>query len=441
MKKQLSIIQTLNFDPGTLDPIHSSVRFLSPEFHWMSWALSFLQLQKLYGEVILYTNKYGKEILIDRLGLPYSEVHVIFDEIHIPKGFDVLPKVYTYNMQEKPFLHFDGDVFMWEKLPEKLLEQPLIVQNVEKADQFYRSIYNILEERKIWLHDTILEELSSEELLRVYNLGIVGGNDITFFQYFTKESLEMINKNQKNLSALADGYLNLIYEQHLFYCLSKKLKQTVGCYLNKEIENLDFSHFANFSEVPYSNNFVHLVGPFKRDEETCLQLARRLRNDYPEYFYKIIKECQKANVSMYLKYYNTDYKSDNNVSNLINWQKEYESEKYQFSKLDNIFGNPEILFNTSFMIKEQIGQLKSLNFESCSTLNGFLKKLSDLKVDELDRLIIFFLRKPLKFKTLIKKLKPYFDEKEVENQHKAFLQLISLKIRSGCEKNLYRVIS
>jgi len=39
--------------------------WLSGEYHWMSWALSCLQLKKFYKEIELVTDKKGKQILID----------------------------------------------------------------------------------------------------------------------------------------------------------------------------------------------------------------------------------------------------------------------------------------------------------------------------------------------------------------------------------------
>ncbi len=54
--------------------------WLSAEYHWLSWALSVLQLRRLYDEVKLVTDAAGKALLVDTLGLPYTIVRVVFDE-------------------------------------------------------------------------------------------------------------------------------------------------------------------------------------------------------------------------------------------------------------------------------------------------------------------------------------------------------------------------
>jgi hypothetical protein len=184
MSTSLSIVQTLYFNSDGRDPMANNVRFLAPEFHWMSWALSCLQLKKLYGHVSLFTNNHGAEVLIERLKLPYDIVDLRLADINIHPGLGVLPKIYTYSFQDQPFLHFDGDVIMWERLCDKLLNQGLIVQNPEVADTFYRSFYNKLAAEGTWFPEIITSVLNSPELIRVFNLGHSGRNRYRIFQNF-----------------------------------------------------------------------------------------------------------------------------------------------------------------------------------------------------------------------------------------------------------------
>src|SRR3569833_1768584 len=46
----------------------------SCEYHWMSWALSCLLANDMFSEIHLLTDLKGKEILADRLQLPYTTV-------------------------------------------------------------------------------------------------------------------------------------------------------------------------------------------------------------------------------------------------------------------------------------------------------------------------------------------------------------------------------
>lgn len=81
----------------------------------MGWTLSSLTLRKYYEYVELYTDTHGFDVLIKQLQLPYSKAKVVFDDrTRYPKGLWALPKIKTYSLQEKPFIHVDGNIFIWE---------------------------------------------------------------------------------------------------------------------------------------------------------------------------------------------------------------------------------------------------------------------------------------------------------------------------------------
>lgn len=129
-----TIVQS--FWTGQQNTETNSFGWLSPKFHALSWALSSLQLSKFY-DVELYTDNNGCELLINKLQLPYKKVHVVLDELnHFHKDFWALPKIKTYSLQKEAFLHVDGDVFIWEKFPGKLLRSDIISQNLEITTEY-----------------------------------------------------------------------------------------------------------------------------------------------------------------------------------------------------------------------------------------------------------------------------------------------------------------
>ena len=78
MVQNMRIVQT--FWTAGRNPLEYSFGWLRPEYNLMSWALSCISLRKNYDEVALYTDEIGKRVLIDLLHLPYTEVHVVYDE-------------------------------------------------------------------------------------------------------------------------------------------------------------------------------------------------------------------------------------------------------------------------------------------------------------------------------------------------------------------------
>ena len=112
----MNFIQTLYIDADK-DPFRYSFGWVAPEYHLMGWALSCLQLHKLYGNIALFANSQAARLLIDTLQLPYAEVHTAHDKLCLPHpDLWALAKIYTYSLQEQPFLHIDGDVFLFEPL-------------------------------------------------------------------------------------------------------------------------------------------------------------------------------------------------------------------------------------------------------------------------------------------------------------------------------------
>ena len=80
-----------------------SAGWISPEFNFMSWALSCLQLKQFYPEVTLYTDNTGAKMLIDVLQLPYDKLICDLDTLNSyhPQLW-ALPKIHTYSKQEAP---------------------------------------------------------------------------------------------------------------------------------------------------------------------------------------------------------------------------------------------------------------------------------------------------------------------------------------------------
>jgi len=69
------------------------------KYNYMSWAFSCLQFKKYYSEVELITDKLGKELLIDKLELPYTSVKVELDQLNsYHSDLWALGKIVKYNL-------------------------------------------------------------------------------------------------------------------------------------------------------------------------------------------------------------------------------------------------------------------------------------------------------------------------------------------------------
>ena len=137
----MKIIQSF-WSQNQINPLESNYGWLSETHNWLSWILSANQLSKFY-KVELYTDQKGYEILIEKLKLPYHKVHIVLDELnHYDKSLWAIPKIKTYSLQNEPFLHIDGDVFIWKEFSKELMNGNLITQNLEATTEYYEEMWN-----------------------------------------------------------------------------------------------------------------------------------------------------------------------------------------------------------------------------------------------------------------------------------------------------------
>ncbi|HEX8020966.1 DUF6734 family protein [Mucilaginibacter sp.] len=299
----MKIVQT-SWACNQKDMLKFNAGWYSPEYHLMGWALSCLQLKKYYDDVVLHADTVTAKMLIDALQLPYTDVICDLDQFNQnPSELWGLPKIHTYSQQTTPFLHVDGDVIIWKSFDEQLLHGDLIAQNLEVGTNFYENIFGELETRLTYIPIEVAEEKEKKDKIYAYNAGIIGGNDLSFFSLYTTRAKETISNNADCLSNITVGAFNIYFEQYLFYCLAAKFDKKVNVLFDDIIPDNQYKSFGDFTEVPFNKNYLHLIGQFKRTSNVCQQLANRLRQDYPEYYYRIIALFKNQQTPLKKDYY------------------------------------------------------------------------------------------------------------------------------------------
>ncbi len=284
-------------------PLHINGSWTSPEYNWMSWALSTLLLRRHYNQLELYTDEIGKKILIDTLRLPYTKVHIVFHEnaiIH-PKLFG-LAKIHTYSLQQEPFMHVDGDLFLWNPVPQHTKGARLIASNPEVDLFFNKKILDEMEAHFEYIPDH-LKNLNQQEHIFSSNAGIIGGSDLTFIRKYCSEANRIVNENREHLEKVDLGLLNMLIEQiSLFYLAAQENVKTVYC-VPKPVDHplyKDYWRFADIPEVP----MIHPVGGCKQIPYVLYHLARRLQLEFPQMYYHILQCCKNENVQLRNRLYN-----------------------------------------------------------------------------------------------------------------------------------------
>jgi hypothetical protein len=431
-----NFIQSFYLHSTEEHPLNSSLGFLSPEFHWMSWCLSCLQLNRLHGSVDLFTNELGKEVLINQLKLPYQNVTVLNTED--PQNIWSKNKIITYSLQEKPFIHVDGDVFLWNKLNSNLLASGLVVQNIESCHRFYKAIVDEMLQHGISFPEVVNNGMLHKNISSC-NAGIIGGNDLAFFKEYTKLSLDFIESNFDKLTKTKNKDVNMVPEQLFFYILSKIQKKEINCLFQDPTTSMSYPGIVNFIDVPHQTKFVHMLGKYKKNKEACTMLAKRLRTDYPDHYYNIINLMKKNGLRSYFSTYNPSPSKMDKKTKIatVQWDKLYSDQVKQYKLIDGTFKDSSTILDSYFFVSLNLlnGKDPLVVSAPCSLNKKFIKK----RLDEVDSLMIQLLKTPKKIMGLLDDFSNFIDEECFLEEKPELLELLKLKLRRGCEENIYLI--
>lgn len=252
----------------------------------MSWALSCLQFRQYYDQVELVTDSKGKALLVDQMKLPYTRVQTDLDDLdpYHPRLW-ALSKIYCFQRQQEPFIHADGDVFIWEKFDDAIEQAPLVAQHLEVDFFYYKPIIEQVKARFDYIPSCLQKDWQENRVIHAYNSGIQGGSDVDLLKAYARETFTFLRKNYHAMDDILAENMAL-FDQYFFYCYAREQNKAVRCYA-RDID-IEFEAFSDFKGVPGKVKYLHPLNFFKKQERRCEQLAFRLRQDYPEYYYRIL---------------------------------------------------------------------------------------------------------------------------------------------------------
>ena len=257
--------------------------------HFMCLALSCLQLRAYYDEVELITDEIGCELLIKKLKLPYTSVKVTLDTLNLPSYVWTAGKFEAYKAQDRPFIHVDGDIFIWNKFPSRIENAGLISQNIERNYPFNIDLLKEMTDLNFIFPLPIHQE---EDMIEA-NMGIAGGHNLEFIQEYCNTAETFLESNFEKLSSLSKGEegINTIMEQYLFYRLAEAKDIPIE-YLIDEFPYTKMCFLTMFHLLPSPVGYIHCLGANKRTDISCDRVARLLRYLHPDKYDLIIKSLK-----------------------------------------------------------------------------------------------------------------------------------------------------
>lgn len=296
----MKIVQTLWIPREIKHPASFKSGWASAEYHWLSWALSVLQLRKFYDDVELFTTRAGKEF-VEELQLPYSNIKLIDDTLDIPPSAWALAKINTYKQQIKPFLHVDGDVFLFNAIPKMLCNASLICQSKEidffHYEETLRQVQSEFEYVPDWCKDHPAKPLVT------YNAGIFGGNDLALIKEFCDLAFRFVGDNKKSFLSIENSTaFCMLFEQYLFSDRVRRSQKNVDTFFEEPVHDTSYPGLGDFWN---NRSYVHLMGMSKKNRFILKQMMNKTRQELPENYYHVLRTLRKYGVPIEFKIYST----------------------------------------------------------------------------------------------------------------------------------------
>jgi hypothetical protein len=277
-----------------------SITWCTPLHHLLAWGLSLRLARQHYPETMLVTDRAGKKLLVEQLGLPFVHVSTDLEQLaDVDPGWWALGKFIAYSLQDRPFVHVDTDVFLWKPLPIAVAQSPIFTQCPEfYANESKPSVRAI--EQAFTQQNTQLPvewkwaRARGQRYFREENCGILGGTHVDFIRHYSRTGLDLALRPENRLawSHLPDKFShNFSVEQfflaacldfHHSHAASEFRGVTVGHLFSSVAEACDISRAAR-------TGFTHLWGATKSHPAVGRRLEERMRREDPAYF----RRCEK----------------------------------------------------------------------------------------------------------------------------------------------------
>ena len=280
---------------------HGLVGWIDTKHHLFSWVLSVETARRHYPETSLITDDDGARMLIDRLGLPFENVSTALStlESHNSQWY-AMGKLYAYAMQTEPFVHIDGDVYLWNQLPERMERADVLAQNPEffnfgasyyRPDALERALakngHGWIPEEWRWFRSSGLPQ-------KAESCGIIGGTRIDFFNYYAKLAIKLIEHPSNRLAwSHLESYAErmLLAEQYLLSaCIEYHKRRKDSAFKGINAEYLfDSLSDAFRPDKAERAGFTHLIAGAKSDRAIAARLEIRVKRDYPHHYERCLK--------------------------------------------------------------------------------------------------------------------------------------------------------
>ncbi|MFW6243059.1 MAG: DUF6734 family protein [bacterium] len=280
----MKYIHSMWSTPGKKDNFDNEFdkKYLIKNFY--SYLFSALLVKKHGHTIELYCdeNAYDLYSLI-----PYDNIHVIdLDNDGVDSKFWIYGKIKTHLLLNEPYIHIDGDVFLFNDVLKNFNDKyDLVVQSIEN-DKVLNKYFNVYYESStpfVNMKNLNIDWFKYD--LTAFNCGVIGFNDIDFKNKYAKQTKDLLVKLSSGVDFVDNrnkyAGMFLLAEQSLLYYLTKE-------YNKKYLEVLPYDemkkrNFVNWTNIADEIGYCHMLGYSKYKEKVINAIITNINRDFPEY--------------------------------------------------------------------------------------------------------------------------------------------------------------
>jgi hypothetical protein len=266
--------------------------WLSPYHAYLAWVLSVECARRHYPDTLLVTDDAGAALLVDRLGLRFARVSLELNRLRDrDPDWWALGKLHAYRLQTEPFVHIDGDAFLWKRLPAELEAAPVFAQSPETFDPDDGDTYypaRAVEGTVAWLPEAWRWYTAGRGPRAASCCGLLGGTRTDLIAEYADLGIR-VAEDARNAAGWATwttkGTCNVLIEQML---LDAVVAHRRAHPRSAADAGLRVAHLFPGEGDPYepakasAAGYTHLIASAKRHPALMADLAARVEAEFPD---------------------------------------------------------------------------------------------------------------------------------------------------------------
>lgn len=270
---------------------HTAAVWPSLKYELLSRTYSCLQAAKYHPTVSLYTDSYGKSILIDALKLPYTEVYTSMDDIQpVHPELWIEGFLHTIGQQTEPFVYVHDDVYFKMALPEDIINREAFIF---MTGLWHEAMTREQIEQSFCYTDSYVYRsmgVHHRNLQPEFGLGFVGFGRLDWIPDYLGWSHTMLSQwlSDKSFTYMKSYNIPFVNAMLKRVLADNQIPLRVCDYIFRHEE-----HYQDLFSYRPENAVLHIPHHLKNDRTVCLELEMLVKSQYPDYYERVLSYIEK----------------------------------------------------------------------------------------------------------------------------------------------------